>query len=200
MPPLLITAIPSYSYLINQDWHIQLRMSNFVSNERTPAKTTMKTATSALWSVLKLPLISTWWYPGLRTLSALSTICNGKPTDGFLLKRISNAELWCFLCCYPEQTVNQAVNLPLIWDVVLPMWSHINTIYTLIQAHFCVFNDYIAVLSAFKLVIPLYFNGCFKDTEVIHYIDVTMGAVASQFTSVSIVFSPVYSGIVQRKH
>ena len=81
---LVITAIPSYSYLINQDWHMHFRMSNLVSNESTPAKTTMKMARSALWSVLTLPLISTRGYHELGRLSALFALCNGNhPIDSF---------------------------------------------------------------------------------------------------------------------
>ena len=33
-----------------------------------------------------------------------------------------------------------------------------------------------------------------------HYSDVTMGAMASQITNLTIVYSPVYSGVDQRKH
>ena len=37
-------------------------------------------------------------------------------------------------------------------------------------------------------------------TNAHHYSDVTMGAIASQSTGVSIVYSTVYSGVDQRKH
>ena len=36
------------------------------------------------------------------------------------LKMASNAELWCFLCCYPDQ----AVMLPMAWDELTLMWCH----------------------------------------------------------------------------
>ena len=37
-------------------------------------------------------------------------------TDGFLSGKACNAELWYFLCCQPEQTFEQTVQLPVIWD------------------------------------------------------------------------------------
>ena len=38
------------------------------------------------------------------------------------------------------------------------------------------------------------------DTRLFHYNDVIMGAIASQITSLTIVYSTVYSGADQRKH
>ena len=37
-------------------------------------------------------------------------------------------------------------------------------------------------------------------TEIIHYIDVTMTTMASQITSLTVVYSIVNSGVDQRKH
>ena len=57
---------------------------------------------------------------------------------GFLSQRACNAELWCFLYCYPEQTVEQAVELLVIWDAMTLMWLY------------C--NDYIRLLTHLPLV------------------------------------------------
>ena len=42
-------------------------------------------------------------------LSALLILCEG---NGFLTQRASEAELWCPLCCLPEQAIEQTVKLP----------------------------------------------------------------------------------------
>ena len=47
---------------------------------------------------------------------------------------------------------------------------------------------------------PLSFNCLWIDLRFIHYIDVIMGLMASQITSLTIVYSRVYSGSDQRKH
>ena len=33
--------------------------------------------------------------------------------------KASNAELWCVLCCVPEQTPDQTVDMPVIWDTMV---------------------------------------------------------------------------------
>ena len=45
-----------------------------------------------------------------------------------------------------------------------------------------------------------YYNATIRYFYIKHYCDVTMGAVASQITSITIVYSTVYTGAVQRKH
>ena len=55
----------------------------------------------------------------LCTLLALSKLICRSP--GY-----SNAELWCFLCCWLEHIVYQIVEIPLICDVLVLMWYHRN--------------------------------------------------------------------------
>ena len=53
----------------------------------------------------------------MKTISPLLAICNGNfPTDhqGIPLTKASDAELWCFLWCVPEQTIERLV----IWDAI----------------------------------------------------------------------------------
>ena len=40
----------------------------------------------------------------------------------------SNAELRCFLCCWPEQALKQTVEYLVKWDVMMLMWHHSNDI------------------------------------------------------------------------
>ena len=37
-----------------------------------------------------------------------------------------DAEPWSFLCCWPQQAVEQMMWLPLIWDAMILMWCHCN--------------------------------------------------------------------------
>ena len=46
----------------------------------------------------------------------------------------------------------------------------------------------------------LYWRVCLLMESMLHYSDVTMGAMASQITSIAIVYSTVYSGADERKH
>ena len=32
-----------------------------------------------------------------------------------------DAEVWCFLCCYPEQSVEQMIELSVVWSTTAPM-------------------------------------------------------------------------------
>ena len=62
----------------------------------------------------------------METLSALLALCEGNPpvTGGFPSQRSSNADLWCFLGCYPEQAVQQTLDLSVIWDDFTLMWRY----------------------------------------------------------------------------
>ena len=56
--------------------------------------------------------------------STLLALCEGKPpaTGRFPSQSTSNAELWCFLCCQPKQTLEPTIQLPVIWDTMMLMW------------------------------------------------------------------------------
>ena len=49
--------------------------------------------------------------------------------DGFPLQRASDPELRYFLCCQPEQTVEQTVELPMIWHIIKFLWCSCNAIH-----------------------------------------------------------------------
>ena len=46
------------------------------------------------------------------------------------LTKASDAEPWCFLWCAPQQTVEQRVELPVIWEFMISMWRHCNATMT----------------------------------------------------------------------
>ena len=54
-------------------------------------------------------------------------------TDGFSSQGDNNAELLCFLCCQPEQVIEQTADLPVIFDArhscdipqILYQWSNL---------------------------------------------------------------------------
>ena len=64
----------------------------------------------------------TWWYHAVETLTALLALCEGNPpvtTGGFPSQRASNVDLWYFLCCKPEQAVEQTV---ITQDITWASW------------------------------------------------------------------------------
>ena len=50
-----------------------------------------------------------WWRYGMGIFSALLALCEGNPpiTGGFPSQSASDAEIWCFLSCTYEQTIEQ---------------------------------------------------------------------------------------------
>ena len=54
----------------------------------------------------------------METLSALVAPLWGK-SNGFPSQGVNNVELWYFLCCQPQQSVEQTVELPMIWDTMV---------------------------------------------------------------------------------
>ena len=51
---------------------------------------------------------------------------------GFSLHRTSNLKLLCFLCCYPEQSYEQTVQLLFISGTMTFTWCHCNVVRVLI--------------------------------------------------------------------
>ena len=77
----------------------------------------------------------------MKTFSALLVLCEGNPpvTNGLSSHRASDVELWCFLWCQPEWTVEQTVDRQVNWDVLMSIWRysnvyrHILCVYVLIE-------------------------------------------------------------------
>ena len=58
------------------------------------------------------------------SLSTFMALCGGNTASvsGFLSKRASNVDLWCFI--WHIQTVEQTVKLPMIRDSMMLIWKH----------------------------------------------------------------------------
>ena len=56
------------------------------------------------------------------------------------------------------------------------------------------------MLASIEILTPEILSPCPVNPRGCHYCDVIMGAIASQITSLTIVYSTVYSGSVERKH
>ena len=39
------------------------------------------------------------------------------------LTKTRDVELWCFLCSAPEQTIEQTIDTPVIWDAIAPIMT-----------------------------------------------------------------------------
>ena len=55
-----------------------------------------------------------WWRHQMETSPVLLAICEGNPP----VTKASDAELWRFLWFAPEQTVEQTIETPVIWDAI----------------------------------------------------------------------------------
>ena len=60
--------------------------------------------------------------------------------------------------------------------------------------------NWVCVWLWFNTLMLSNLDTCCEDNTVVHYNDVIMGMMASQITSLTIVYSSVYSGADQRKH
>ena len=61
-------------------------------------------------------IISHWWIP---------------------LTKASDAELWCFFVSVPEQTVEQTIKTPVIWEPSRSLWRHCNNNITICLCGHC---------------------------------------------------------------
>ena len=62
-----------------------------------------------------------WWRNQMRTFSALLAGPLWGESTGHRwipLTKASDAELWCFLWSAPEQTIEQTIETPVIWDII----------------------------------------------------------------------------------
>ena len=70
--------------------------------------------------------LSTWSCQENETFSALLALCEGNPPSSVYF---GDAGLSCFLWCSPEQTFEQTVEMPVIWEaialiVMSPQWGN----------------------------------------------------------------------------
>ena len=69
----------------------------------------------------------TWWRHQMETFSALLALMRGIHRWSSLTKT-SDAKLWYFLWCAPEQTVEQTAEMPVIWDAIALIVSSLQCI------------------------------------------------------------------------
>ena len=64
----------------------------------------------------------------MEAFSMLLALCEGNPlvTGEFPSQKASDAELWCFLWSVPEQTVDQTIEMPVIWDTIALIMTSLN--------------------------------------------------------------------------
>ena len=99
-------------------------------------------------------------------------------------------------------SVENATNIK--WVVTLPCYPNLPNIQALKPS---LYNILAIIFEAFyslpilcaSLTVAPYFKRGLK-TTLTHYCDVIMGVMASQITSLAIVYSTVYSDVDQRKH
>ena len=127
-----------------------------------------------------------WKRYDMETLSALLSLCDGNPPfkAGLPSQRNTNIQLWCYLWCEHEQTVQQTMELPVIWGAMTLIWRHCTD---WVKISPSVTNPETKISPEWRFV----------ET---HYNGVIMGAMASLITSLTIVYLTVYSGTDERKH
>ena len=87
-----------------------------------------------------------WWRHGIETLSTLLAIYEGNPWGSSAppSQRATNLELWCFLWCNPEQTIEQTVELSVAWDAITidhcnpvaePWWRDMGCLFVSVRIH-----------------------------------------------------------------
>ena len=119
-----LTIIQVYSFYVGQGTHLVLVEKSQIIK--------------AIWSILLkhhfdlkvldwvlLSWMLSWWCCN-NMEKILLTLCKGNPpvTGGFPSQRASNVDLWYFLCCQPEQSVEQTAEWLVIWDTKMLMWCH----------------------------------------------------------------------------
>ena len=70
----------------------------------------------------------------------------------------------------------------------------------LLEAHYFKFSKSIYFVDWHKILRPIFQSNTSSSNLLIHYIDVIMTTMASQITSLMVVYSTVYSNADQRKH
>ena len=75
-----------------------------------------------IWGIQGVDYHITWWSCDMEMLSV--SLMTSSVTSVSPSQRASNTQLRCFLCCCPEQGVEQTVKMPVTWGPVLLMPHH----------------------------------------------------------------------------
>ena len=81
---------------------------------------------------------------GMETLSALLGFYERNPsaTGRFPSQRVHAEEFWSFICYWPEQAVEQAVELAFIYDAMMLGWRHCDASITSSNRRRCMWDKY----------------------------------------------------------
>ena len=79
----------------------------------------------------------------------------GESTGGrwILLTKTSDAELWCFIWSAPEQTPQQAIETPVIWDVIVLVMTSLKWIFHHNMHRHVVWYTYIDIVNSSNTVV-----------------------------------------------
>ena len=86
-------------------------------------------------SMYTLHIYSTpWWCHDMKMLAAFLAFCEGNApgTTGFTPFVARDLVFWWFVCCMSEQTMKQAIRLPIIWDIIFNVPRIIHMVHTCI--------------------------------------------------------------------
>ena len=134
LPPKNIDANATLSLSLSLSIYLSLSLSLslslwlFITNGNASAMT-KRYILQDMPQVFLCYIMSSWWILANRLslwrhkmeiFSALLVLCAGNlPVTGeFPHTKASDAELWCFLWSTPEQTVEQTLETPVIWDAI----------------------------------------------------------------------------------
>ena len=159
-------------------------------------------------------LWGSWRHHQMVTFSALLVLCEGNPmvTGGFPSQRPVTWSFGVFFDLCVDMWCNTNMR-HWYYDVTLIICSCTHTIWYKVDIH-----QYLSITTVNIYFLPLSNHGIackemyFKGSRWVsmacggftpskfHYIDVIMTTMASQITSLMVVYSIVYSGVDQRKH
>ena len=126
-----------------------------------------------------------------------------------IASQITSVWMICSIVCSGEDHIKHQHAMSQVFVRVIYRWPVDSPHKGLVTRKMFPFDDVImlfAVLPLTSVVLPLslflffiwFYH--FLNHQIIHYDDIIMGAMASQITSLTIVYSTVYSGTDQRKH
>ena len=162
------------------------------------------------WRLHNLNTFNTWWRHQMETFSALQALCgwNSPVTGEFPAQSPVTRSFDVFFdLCLNKRLSKQSWRC---WFETpsRSLWRHSNEIIALWHSWYALtslrHHDACRCLGV-KRVPDRMQTSCWLDCDYdatwsYHYSDVMMGAMASQITSLKIVYSTVYSGADQRKH
>ena len=108
--------------------------------------------------VARAMLSWSWWRYQMEALSALLALCGGNPST-----KASDAELWCFLWCAPEQTFEKKLRSRLFETPSNSLSRHCND-YDITRRrfpnHWAFWDESTGAMSSQRFFYAGFYNGC----------------------------------------